>query len=267
MGRLCLHVDADRAGDYLQAAIDLSSSAAERAEVADLLANVRVFQDQGHAAVEIREKAITELGADDLDIAQRLAAGIGSALLYGTTPEVFHEHADTWRSAPPTDGPGGRLLDAFIALHDMMAGINRDDVIVRSRRALDASGTSQIPLAHASWTHAVLALSAANLGDVVAPVDAGLAAAYCTGSRFSIAAARLVGGLMTFFAGDLTQAEAWLREGLEAADATGKSLDRPVPRSWRTFSSRAVQSTRRWRCWTFSRSMITFPTTAFGGGF
>jgi DNA-binding CsgD family transcriptional regulator len=184
----------------------------------------------GDEAVELLERAIAELPADESDLRQRLEACLLTIAL--EEPRVYPRmlpRLERLRARPPDTSLGGRMLLAALAYHDARAGAPLAPCVARAESAL-AGGPLYGQEAGMGWCHAGFVLVYSDRLDTACTVyDRVLADARAHGSVFAFALASLLRGTAAYLRGSLADAEADLRLSIDVCESHGFAGGLPTP--------------------------------------
>lgn len=225
LGSAARLVDMAKGATYLTAAMSAAPSTARRAAIAEKLGIVLHLAGRADDAVRVLSQAARTLGPADVDLSLRLenvisAVGLADPAVYGLAAERVSRLRDT----VPGTGLGSRILDLIIALYDTFAGRPRESVVARARRGLGDGSVIVNSFAQSCY----LVLIAADQGDVMALLDAGVAAANRRGSLLTLSPIKWLEGLAWLSKGALDEAEASLRAALWSAQTASHNISKPV---------------------------------------
>ncbi|MDQ3866051.1 MAG: LuxR C-terminal-related transcriptional regulator, partial [Actinomycetota bacterium] len=138
------------------------------------------------------------------------------------------QRLDRARAERMDDSPEARTLLAILAYHDTRAGSSLDDCVARAEQAL--AGQTPPPDEAVVFAFAGFVLAAADRFDAAASVcDDAIADARSRGSVFAFAVAAWLRGRVNHLRGALSEAEADLRNSIEAGRAHGLHPVLPYP--------------------------------------
>ena len=219
---------APTATHHLGEALALTGDRQRRAQVALALGQTMFFSGQGRQAVDVLDKAIADLGDDDLDLRHRLeAALLNVAVEDPTLFPLAGERLQGLRRQPPDPGAGGRALLAILAYQQARTGTARADAIALAERAV-AGGLSIADEGATTFGFAANVLAHADQFDTAtATCEQALADARVRASLFTFALASLLRGHTAYLRGSLAEAEADARQALEAALTHGLAIGPP----------------------------------------
>jgi DNA-binding CsgD family transcriptional regulator len=211
------------AATHLREALDSMADPHMRGQTALELGRMLFFEKgRGEEAIDVFERAISELPSGDSDLRQRLEAGLLTIAL--EEPALYPralERLERIRAQPPDSSLGGRILLAALAYHDARAGASISDCVERAERA-QSGGLVYGYEAGMGWCHVGFVLTAGDQFDAALRVyNEALADARARGSAFALALAFLLRGDVAFLRGSLADAEADLRLAIEAGASHG----------------------------------------------
>jgi DNA-binding CsgD family transcriptional regulator len=213
----------EAAATHLREALDSMADPHMRGQTALELGRMLFFgKGRGEEAIDVLERAISELPSGDSDLRQRLEAGLLTIAL--EEPALYPralERLERIRAQPPDSSLGGRILLAALAYHDARAGASLSDCQERAERA-QSGGLVYGYEAGMGWCHVGFVLTAGDQFDAALRVyNEALADARARGSAFALALAFLLRGDVAFLRGSLADAEADLRLAIEAGESHG----------------------------------------------
>jgi DNA-binding CsgD family transcriptional regulator len=219
---------APTAVQHLDEALALTGDRQRRGQVALALGQTMFFSGQGQQAVDVLDKAITDLGDGDLDLRHRLEATLlNVAVEEPTLFPLAAERLERLRQQPPELSVGGRALVAILAYQQTRAGTARANAIALAERAVSGGlanaeeGTTTFGFAANVFAHAD------QFDTATAICEQALAHARARSSLFTFALASLLRGHTAYFRGALAEAEADARQALEAALTHGLAIGPP----------------------------------------
>jgi DNA-binding CsgD family transcriptional regulator len=219
------------AADHLRQALVLMDDPRRRGWTALELGRMLFWSGAlGDEAVELLERAIAELPADESDLRQRLEACLLTIAV--EEPRVYPRmlpRLERLRARPPDTSLGGRMLLAALAYHDARAGAPLAQCVARAESAL-AGGPLYGHEAGMGWCHAGFVLAYSDRLDSACTVyDRVLADARAHGSVFAFALASLLRGTAAYLRGSLADAEADLRLSIDVCESHGFAGGLPTP--------------------------------------
>lgn len=225
LGSAARLLDMAKGATYLTAAMSVTPSAERRGAIAEKLGIVLHLAGRADDAVRVLSEAARTLGPDNVDLSLRLENVIAAVGL--ADPAVYRLAADRvsrLRDTVPDSGLGSRILDLIIALYDTFAGRPREPVVARARRGLGDGSVIVNSFAQSCY----LVLIAADQDDVMALLDAGVAAATRRGSLLTLSPTRWLEGLAWLSRGALDEAADNLRAAMWSAQTASHNIGKPV---------------------------------------
>jgi DNA-binding CsgD family transcriptional regulator len=228
-GSAALQVSMSRAVGYLSEALELTGPGGARASIADLLGLALSYLGRTAAAVDVLSQAMATLEPDDVDLRDRLRAGILNACLADPAlQERAHASVAAWRSNSLDTSVGGRMLDCLIAWYDSMITEPAATCVERGLAALSdgvliENANGSVALADAVWV-----LAAADRDEIFGVLAAGRAQAYERGSLHSAALATFYLAQTWLWRGSLVEAESACREGIRLFEEVGQAVGQPL---------------------------------------
>ena len=209
------------AADHLREALQVSSDPRQRAEIALELGRTLYFSRQGSEAIEVLEAGLSELPPGDGRTRRRLEAAFLHAAM--EDPEHYPRAArvlDRIRADSQDSSPEARALLAVLAYHDTRAGSSLAECVAHAEQAL--AGPTPPPEEGVVFAFAGFVLAAADRFDAAASLcDEVIADARARGSVFAYAIACWLRGRVNHLRGALDEAEADLRNSIEAGRSHG----------------------------------------------
>ena len=214
--------------DHLRQAIVCLEEPAARGRAAQALAEAIYFAGEQASLAPLLVEEIARLPSDQSDLAQRLEAMLLAIAI--EDPELYPlalERLPRLRAQAPDGTVGSRMLLAVLAYHDNRAGTSREDVLERARLAL--AGESLVRDEGWLAIEAGIALiGCESLDEATALADRVIADARhdVSGARFTLGS--LFRGAVALERGELIEAEADLRQAVDAAEANGLFAGMPT---------------------------------------
>ena len=209
------------AAEHLREALELARGPQRRAEIALELGRTLYFSQQGREAVDVIEAALSELPPGDRRLRRSLEAALlhaaieDEALYPGALPRLARVRAEA-----QDDSPEARALLAILSYHDTRAGASLDQCVARAEQAL--AGERPPPEEAVVFAFAGFVLAAADRFEAVTSVcDEVIADARARGSVFAFAVASWLRGRVNHLRGSLDEAEADLRNSVDAGRSHG----------------------------------------------
>ena len=215
-------VDGSAAVRHFEEAQQLAPTPQLRAEIAMPLSAGLFLMDRPAEAVAVIDAALARLGDADSGLRRDLEVGklhvaLTESAYYGVALELMERYA----AGPAGEDLTGRSLATLLAFHAACSGDSRERVLDLVRYALEGG----VLIGHANgggaWASAALALLAADDQEMEWMIETSLAEAHRRGSGLGFAAAKVFGARLALQRGELAEAEAAAREGLEASAAWG----------------------------------------------
>src|ERR687892_247915 len=205
---------------YLRRALEEPPFGTERAEV--LLERQLLYVQDTTASFEVFRRGLEELGPADPRLGGLLEAGfINRAMMDSTLYDVAVERLERIRSRPADTTVGEKTQLALLAYHDARANVPPDVAVALARRALADGELMRADNGSGPFIDATIVLTMADLDEALEIYDQSLAEAYRQGSLFALAAAKIFRAQVLLYRGELTEAEAEIREGADPREAWG----------------------------------------------
>jgi class 3 adenylate cyclase/DNA-binding CsgD family transcriptional regulator len=225
-------VDNPQAIGHLREAHGLTTDAMERARISLDLGRALLYNLQAGEAVGVLEEAIAVVGEQDLGLRRRLEAGLLTVTLL--FPELFplaQKQLERVRELPLEDDLGSRMLLGLMSFSGARALDDREQCIEYAERAV--AGGALFADESPSFAFSTVTLTVADCWDTAAAIfDDAFADARIRGSVFSFAIASIFRGYLHIFMGDLAEAEADLRNAVEASEQHGLASGMPYALSF-----------------------------------
>lgn len=214
LGRAEALANGPAAVEHLTEALDLTDDTRTRESVTLALARTLLYIGRADESVELIAQTLPELGPDSADLRQALEALELMAPLFGAGEPVSAEQLERLRELPLDAGAGAKMLAAAAARQWAYAGGPADACAGLALGALQGGELIAADNVFLSVT-AVLVLVLADRAEAQDGWEALLQAARVRGSLPSKVAISLWRGYALFRRGELAEAEASLRTGLE----------------------------------------------------
>jgi hypothetical protein len=224
VGEVAALVKGETAVAYLREARDLATDPVARAELALRLGRLLPFLDEPAAAPRLAAAAAAELPEGHDDLRQGLKAIELIAVFFGVGDPAQLERLDAVPRDERGQGPGARSLLSLAALHAALGSGPAHETSAMARVALH----DDLLVAWDPVLMTVAAVQVVALGDPAEGVAMWHHIARVTegrGSPLDVIAFALWGGLAHLWAGDLTEAEAWLDRAYESQRLWGMVLN------------------------------------------
>ncbi|ETK32810.1 ATP-binding protein [Microbispora sp. ATCC PTA-5024] len=222
-------VDMAQAAPLLERALRMADGR-RRAEIAAQYGVCLIYAGNADGAGRVMEAAIGELEDDDVDLAYRMEAWLMSMRIGFAIGDPGPALAAAARlgSVPPQPTLGGRMLDCAIAWSETYAG--NPAAVQRARRGL----MDDLLVSHAEMlaTCAWFTLAAADADELIDLLDGALEWIRRKGELAGQAGAFTYRGLAWLGRGHLAEAEADLREALQAGKLVGMGITEYLTASW-----------------------------------
>jgi DNA-binding CsgD family transcriptional regulator len=202
--------------EHLRQAYEALADPVERGRIASMLARALLNTGSPEAGAEIAREAATGLPPEQEDMRRALEAFELIAVFFGSGAPEALRRLDEQRTPREDDGTGAKMLAAVAAL-----------VWAYSARPADACAelalaarAGEEPIAADNPVLSIVAIIPLALADRDEALDAwrvSLADAHRRGSLYSVSAIHLWHGFTLYRRGELTEAEASLRSGLDEA--------------------------------------------------
>jgi DNA-binding CsgD family transcriptional regulator len=229
LGAAAQLVDMAKAAEYLTAALARVQEPERRAVIAEMVAlTLFLLGERFDEAVQVCSQAAQALGEEHADLRRQLDA----ALLLAAPADpglrgVAAECVSRLRDVPVDVSPGGRMLDTQIALYDTLSTMPAEAAVARARRGL-ADGVIEQSSINPTLVSGCMVLMAADLEEVMPLLDALLAWAHQHGSMRDFGYVRYLRGMAWLWRGALAEAEANLRNAMQAIEAMRADVGRPL---------------------------------------
>ncbi len=220
-------VDNPQAIGHLREAHALTTDPMERARISLDLGRALLYNLQAEEAVGVLEEGIALVGDRDLDLRRRLEAGLLTVtLLFPPLHELARRQLERVQELPLEDDLGSRMLLGLLSFSGARALDDREQCIDYAERAV--AGGALFADESPSFAFSTVTLTVADQWDTAGAIfDDAFADARVRGSVFSFAIASIFRGYLHIFMGDLAEAEADLRNAVEASEQHGLASGMP----------------------------------------
>jgi class 3 adenylate cyclase/DNA-binding CsgD family transcriptional regulator len=214
-------VDNPGAVKHLREAHALETDTIKRARIALDLGRTLLYGLQVQESVQLFESAIESVSQTDLDLCRRLEAGLLTVTLI--FPQLFplaRVQMERVKKLPLGDDVGSRMLLGLIAFAEARAMGDRQTCIEYAERAV--AGGAIFAEDNPAFAFTTVTLTVADEWETAAAIfDDAFADARVRGSVSAYAVASIFRGYLHIFTGDLSEAEADLRNAVEALEQHG----------------------------------------------
>ena len=225
-------VDNPGAVAHLREAHSLSVETSERAQIALDLGRTLLYGLQIDEAVAVLQEAIEAVGQSDLDLCRRLEAGLLTVtLIFPPLFSLAEIQLERVRKLPLGDDIGSRMLLGLLSFAEARALGDRAQVVEYAERAV--AGGALFAQDNPAFAFSTVALTAADEWESASAIfDDAFADARVRGSVSAYAIASIFRGYLHIFTGDLAEAEADLRNAVEASEQHGLASGMPYALSF-----------------------------------
>ena len=215
---------------HLRAAYEAAADPVQRAHAAATLAPIYFFLGEVQAGTEVTEQALAELGSQHDDLRRILESG----LMTVATLDAARRDRDAallarYRQEPLGTDLGSLLIAGMTSYFWAVTCGPRDECVALARHALSGGVLNRHANGAVPHVAALLVLVMADTDDAVDEIDAAYRAAHESGSLLAITPGRLFGGMAIGYRGELADAIARVRIGVDEIDAWGFSSVRMFP--------------------------------------
>ena len=220
-------VDNPLAVRHLREAHALEADTIERARIALDLGRTLLYSLQVEEAVQLLEDAIESVAGTDLDLCRRLEAGLLTVtLIFAPLFPLAQKQIERVSRLPLGDDIGSRMLLGLLAFTEARGLGDRATCIDQAERAV--AGGALFAEDNPAFAFSTVTLTVADCWDTAAAIfDDAFADARLRGSVSAYAVASIFRGYLHIFTGDLSEAEADLRNALEASEQHGLASGMP----------------------------------------
>ena len=211
---------APTAAEYLRDAYEAQTEPEARGRAAAALTQALTFTRPPDEAVAVARQAAAELPPELSDLRQTLEAQELSATIFGADDAGMDERFERARTVGAGEGLGARMLAAAAAQHWALTGGSADECV---RLSLAALADDELIRADPGFFSVIASvpLVLADRDEALEVFDAMRIEAHRTGSLFASLSLDLWRGFALLQRGDLVEAEASLREGIDKVELWG----------------------------------------------
>ena len=206
---------------HLRGAYEALDDVVARALAAYALARTLLFTGAPGEGAALAKRTAAELPEKFLDLKQSLESLVYYAVVFGGHGREELAAFEPYRAGLPGDGFGARMLEAVAAYDWAVAGASADEAAALALRALgdgvlvrEDNGLSNIP--------PICVLALADRDEALEHLDAAAADAHRRGAMFAVLGANCWRSFTLWRRGELVDAEAEGRLGLEAMELWGQ---------------------------------------------
>jgi class 3 adenylate cyclase/ATP/maltotriose-dependent transcriptional regulator MalT len=225
-------VDNPLAVEHLREAHRLAVDTKERARIALDLGRTLLYSLQIDEAVGVLQEALEAVGASDLELCRRLEAGLLTiTLIFPPLFGLAQQQLERVRKLPIGDDLGSRMLLGLLSFSEARSLGDREKAIEYAERAV--AGGALFAEDNPAFAFSTVTLTVADAWESAAAIfDDAFADARVRGSVSAFAIASIFRGYLHIFTGDLAEAEADLRNAVEASEQHGLASGMPYALSF-----------------------------------
>jgi DNA-binding CsgD family transcriptional regulator len=232
LGQREMDVRGDEAVPHLREAYEQLTDPGEKVWAGYMLARTLMFTRAEDESAALMREAKDDLPEGEDDLWRALEALELQSIYFGRAAVAELERTEAYRSGPPGDGPGGKMLSAVTAYHWMNSGGTAEECAELARKAL-ADGTLLGVDNGLFWVTAAVVLVYADRGESEVFWDEARALAHRNGSLFTALTVDLWRGFDLLRQGDLEAAYESIESALEAmvlwsGSEQGMAIEWPV---------------------------------------